>query len=153
VRALIKNSAVARALIIVLIGASSVFSVSTSVAARTRIDERGVSAAARTRFDGRWSVSIVTEQGSCDRGIRYPVEIVDGAVRHVAGDGNQSIIIDGRVTPRGYIRVNVRSGDQFAEGAGRLSSSAGEGRWQSPTGGCSGYWTAERRGQDDQYQY
>jgi hypothetical protein len=102
-------------------------------------------AAARTSFDGLWSVQIVTEQGGCDRGYRYPVAIVNGAVRHATNEGDPSFIIAGNVTPRGAVRVTVRRGDQFAEGSGRLSLSTGGGRWRSQTGGCSGYWTAERR--------
>jgi hypothetical protein len=103
-------------------------------------------AAARSPFDGLWSVLIVTEQGDCDRGYRYPVAIVNGAVQHAPNEGDQSFVIAGRVATGGSVRVSVRRGEQYAEGSGRLTPSTGEGRWRSPSGGCSGYWQAERRG-------
>jgi hypothetical protein len=102
-------------------------------------------AAARTRFDGLWSVSVVTERGNCDRGVRYPVAIVNGVVERAPGEGDFSVA--GRVAGSGAVRVSVRRGDQFAQGSGRLNTSAGEGRWFSPTSGCAGYWTAQRREQ------
>jgi hypothetical protein len=103
-------------------------------------------AAARTPFDGLWSVLIVTESGDCDRGYRYPVAIVNGSVQHAPNEGDQSFVIAGRVATGGAVRVSVRRGEQYAEGSGRLTPSTGEGRWRSPSGGCSGYWQAERRG-------
>ena len=103
-------------------------------------------AAARTPFDGLWSVSIVTEQGTCDRGYRYPLAIVNGDVRHAPNEGDSSFVIAGHVGTGGAVKVSVRRGDQLAEASGRLSSSGGKGRWRSPSDGCAGYWTAERRG-------
>jgi hypothetical protein len=99
---------------------------------------------ATTPYDGIWSVSIVTERGECDRGYRYPVAIVNGRVMH-ADQGDQSFMISGQVNRGGAVRVNVRRGGQWAEGAGRLSMSAGQGQWRSPSSNCYGYWTAERR--------
>jgi hypothetical protein len=101
--------------------------------------------AARTAYDGLWSVLIVTERGDCDRGYRYPVAIVNGAVTH-APEGDQSFSIAGRVSAGGQVNVSVRRGEQSAQGSGRLSASTGTGRWQSPSNGCAGYWEAERRG-------
>ncbi len=97
---------------------------------------------ARTPFDGVWSVSIVTERGSCDRAYRYPVSIVNGHARHVEPDS--AFVISGRVAADGHVRVSVRRGSQEASGVGKLSRSAGSGRWRSAE--CAGYWQAERRG-------
>src|SRR5205085_8360944 len=36
---------------------------------------------ARTNFDGLWSVLVITEQGTCDRGYRYALRVVNGVVR------------------------------------------------------------------------
>jgi hypothetical protein len=102
-------------------------------------------AAARTRFDGVWSVAIVTQQGNCDRSYRYPVAIVNGIVQQAANQGDASVAITGRVAGSGAVAVNVRRGDQFARGSGRLSNVTGRGQWLSPTSGCAGYWVAERR--------
>jgi hypothetical protein len=101
-------------------------------------------AAARTRFDGLWTVSIVTQRGNCDRSYRYPVAIANGVVQQ-ANQGDGSVAISGRVTGNGSVAVSVRRGDQMARGSGRLNSVAGQGQWLSPTSGCAGYWSAERR--------
>jgi len=96
-------------------------------------------------FDGLWSVLIITEQGTCDRGYRYAVRIKGGRVGH-ADPANSSFRISGNVGSGGAARVNVARGNQSASGAGRLSRNAGSGRWKSAKGECSGVWQAERRG-------
>ena len=102
-------------------------------------------ASARTVYDGAWSVLIITEAGACDRAYRYPVEIVNGRLRH-ASVGDASFVIAGRVQPRGAVSVSVSRGDQRASGVGRLSRRDGTGVWSAPTGPCSGRWIAQRRG-------
>jgi hypothetical protein len=102
-------------------------------------------AVARTAYDGAWSVLIITEAGACDRAYRYPVEIVNGRLRH-ASEGDASFVIAGRVQPRGTVSVSVSRGDQRASGVGRLSRRDGTGVWSAPSGPCSGRWIAERRG-------
>jgi len=99
---------------------------------------------ARTVFDGNWSVLIVTHGGACDPAYRYGVRITDGTV---ANDGSSAAAVQGQVTPTGAVRVTVRSGNQWADGSGRLSSNRGGGVWkgQSSNGSCSGAWEAERR--------
>ncbi len=94
------------------------------------------------RYDGLWSVSIVTEKGTCDRGYRYPVRISNG---RLANAGDTPFTITGNVKPTtGAITVTVASAGKSATGVGRLAGDIGEGSW---TGGeCSGSWTAERRG-------
>jgi hypothetical protein len=94
-------------------------------------------------FDGNWSVLIITEQGQCDRAYRYPLRISGGRVLY---DGSNNFNVSGRVSSNGAARVSVSKGDQAAQGTGRLSANRGSGTWKSPTGGCSGKWTAERRG-------
>ena len=99
---------------------------------------------AQISFDGPWSVLIITDYGSCDRAYRYGVRISNGRVSY---DGNSSVDIVGRVSPRGQVSVQVRQGDQQATGTGRLSEASGGGRWSgaSPDNRCGGHWTAERR--------
>jgi hypothetical protein len=95
--------------------------------------------------DGLWSVLIITEQGTCDRGYRYAVRIKNGSVGH--GDpSNSSFRIAGRVGAGGAINVSVSRGTQSANGSGRISRNGGSGRWRSAKGECSGTWQAERRG-------
>ena len=101
-------------------------------------------AAARTNYDGNWSVLIVTNSGSCDRGYRYGLSIRNGKVFY---GGSAAVNVDGRVSPNGYVQVRVWAGSQSANGAGRLSRNYGSGRWRGAGSAatCSGTWTAERR--------
>lgn len=100
---------------------------------------------ATAAFDGLWSVLIITEKGTCDRGYRYAVRIKGGRVGH-ADPAGSSFRISGNVAGGGAARVTVARGNQSASGSGRMSSTAGSGRWQSSKGECSGVWQAERRG-------
>lgn len=102
-----------------------------------------VGATQAASFDGSWSVLILTEQGQCDRAYRYPVEITGGRVTY---GGNAGFDISGMVSPNGAAKVSVSRGNQAAMGTGTLRARTGSGTWQSPSGGCSGKWRAERRG-------
>jgi hypothetical protein len=95
--------------------------------------------------DGLWSVLVITEKGTCDRGYRYPVRIARGVVNH-ANPENSSFNIRGRVGAGGAVQVTISRGDQSASGSGRLGASSGSGIWKTKSGECSGVWTAERRG-------
>ena len=101
------------------------------------------SASADTKFDGRWSVLIVTEQGTCDRAYRYPLIIENG---HVLYGGKKNFDVSGRVESNGAVIVSVTQGNQGAQGTGRLSGKYGRGTWAAPTGGCAGRWEADKRG-------
>jgi hypothetical protein len=96
-------------------------------------------------YDGLWSVLIITEKGTCDRGYRYAVRIKGGRVGH-ADPANSSFKISGSVGGGGAARVSVARGSQSAAGSGRLTRDSGAGRWTSSKGECSGVWQAERRG-------
>ena len=102
----------------------------------------GSAALARTPFDGRWSVSIITNAGACDRGYRYRLNIENGQISY----DDPAVQVSGQVTPRGQVQVMLRAGGQQAVGTGRLSRDYGEGQWsgQSAAGQCSGVWQAER---------
>lgn len=101
--------------------------------------------AQRSPYDGLWSVLIITERGTCDRGYRYPLRIARGRVGH-ADPSSSSFTIRGNVGSGGAVRVSISRGQDSANGSGRLSRSAGAGRWKTASGQCSGVWTAERRG-------
>ena len=62
-------------------------------------------------------------------------------------DGGMGVVLSGQVTPKGSVRVYLQQGDAAAQGSGRLTKSAGSGKWQgaSPSLRCSGRWQAERR--------
>jgi hypothetical protein len=99
---------------------------------------------ARTIYDGPWSVLIVTMSGSCDPTYRYGVQISDGMVTY---DGGGPISMQGRVTPKGAVRVIVTAGSQWADGSGKLTRNRGGGVWkgQGMSSACAGTWQAERR--------
>ena len=107
----------------------------------------GTTTAARAQaaYDGLWSVLIITNKGTCDRGYRYAVRIRRGAVGH-ADPSSSSFNIRGRVREGGGICVTVARGDKRADGCGRMSRNSGAGTWRSFRGECSGVWQAERRG-------
>jgi hypothetical protein len=100
---------------------------------------------AHASADGRWSVIIITDAGTCDRSYRYGLVVSRGRIRY---EGDSNVIISGGVDPRGRVSVSLRYGQSAAQGSGRLSGSDGEGRWQGASSGsrCSGHWLAERRG-------
>ena len=101
-------------------------------------------AVARTPFDGSWSVLIATDAGTCDRGYRYALHIVNGRISY----DDPSFNISGHVDARGHVNVSVSAGGQQASGSGQLSGDSGQGMWsgRSSTSQCSGHWEAQRRG-------
>lgn len=94
-------------------------------------------------FDGKWSVLIVTEAGTCDRAYRYPLIIENGNVIY---GGKNNFNVSGQVQASGAVTVRVTQGNQGADGIGRLSGKYGRGTWEAPAGGCSGRWEADKRG-------
>ena len=100
--------------------------------------------AAAAGFDGRWTVLIITDSGTCDRGYRYEVAVENGQVRYVGG---ASVTLAGTVSHAGAVTVSISKGKQHANGTGKLGADAGVGRWsgQSSAGACAGRWEAERR--------
>jgi len=100
--------------------------------------------AAPASFDGKWSVLIVTDAGTCDRAYRYALRIADGNVSY----SDPSFNVSGHVDPRGRVSVNVSAGTQRANGTGELSGDSGQGQWsgRSASSQCFGHWEAERRG-------
>lgn len=101
-------------------------------------------AMARSSFDGRWSVLIVTDAGTCDRAYRYALNIINGRVTY----DDPSFEVSGHVDARGHVSVNVAAGGERASGTGELSGDSGRGLWRghSSSSACSGHWEAERRG-------
>jgi hypothetical protein len=99
-------------------------------------------ARARTAFDGDWSVLLSTGNGACVPSYRFGVQIFEGAIIYQ----NAGVSLQGRVTPKGAVRVTVQSDGQSASGQGHLSMMRGGGVWrgQSTSGTCSGTWVAER---------
>jgi hypothetical protein len=94
-------------------------------------------------FDGLWSVSISTVNGSCPASLRYPALISNGRV--LRADGEFGYDISGAVYNTGGITVTVSQSGQSATGYGRLNRVRGVGTWRAASGQCSGIWNAVRR--------
>ena len=94
--------------------------------------------------DGRWSVLVVTESGNCDQAYRYEVAVDGGRITYA---GAEKVDFSGSVAASGAVSVNIRLGEQGAHGAGKLSTSTGQGTWRGTgkNGTCAGRWEAERR--------
>src|SRR5262249_40877967 len=92
-------------------------------------------------FDGSWSVLVITGNGPCERSYRYGVTISNGVV---SGGGAGSV--SGRGSPNGSVSVSDSASQGSAYGTGRLSRNRGDGSWRgrSPSGACSGSWSAQR---------
>jgi hypothetical protein len=102
-------------------------------------------AQARSPSDGRWSVFISGQSGSCQGGsYQYELQIVNGIVYYAGSDAR----ITGRVNAKGAVYVRVWTSDRSAVGSGRLSHNVGGGtfRGQAPSGLCAGTWSARRTG-------
>src|ERR1700750_746691 len=69
----------------------------------------GQPAAFAADHDGNWSVLVVTESGTCDRGYRYNVRIAGGRVIY---QGNASVGVAGTVAANGAVRVSIRLGQR-----------------------------------------
>ena len=131
----------------ILLSVVLVLATTLSMAAKTpgpKAPSPRPSAAPALNFDGRWSVVIITDAGSCDRAYRYGVRISGGRIYY---DGDSAAVINGRVDASGNVAVSLRYGQSTANGSGHLTEADGEGRWQgaSTSSSCSGRWEAERR--------
>ena len=80
-------------------------------------------------FDGLWSVSIATVNGSCPASLRYPAVISNGRVGTAAGEYGYQI--SGAVYSSGGIIVMVSQSGQSATGRGRLVRTRGGGTWRA----------------------
>lgn len=98
--------------------------------------------AASTPYDGSWSLSVVTNRGSCAPA-QFEIEISNGVI-HYHGPAS----VNGRISSGGEVQVSVSSQDNRASGSGKLSRSSGRGTWsgRSTTSGeaCAGHWSARR---------
>jgi hypothetical protein len=93
-------------------------------------------------YDGVWSVSIATVNGTCPSGLRYPAVITNGRVVNASGENYG---ISGAVYSSGGVVVTVSDGGKSATGHGRLTPNSGSGTWITSDRQCSGTWVAERR--------
>lgn len=94
--------------------------------------------------DGKWTVRVITEQGSCDRVSSYDVDVSAGRIVYAS---YSSVSMSGRITPQGDVVVSLRHHDDVATGTGRLNERTGAGGWRGSGkfAVCAGRWEARRR--------
>ena len=95
-----------------------------------------------SNYDGRWSVEVITDQGTCDRVYRWTLGVEGGRVVDVGEVARPS----GGISPNGAVSMRFVRNRDYATATGHLSGDWGSGSWTSPTLACSGRWRAERRG-------
>src|SRR4051794_10619977 len=93
-------------------------------------------------YDGKWSVEVITDKGTCDRVYRWNLGIQNGRVVDVGEVARPS----GGVATNGRVNMRFVRSNDYASATGELSGDWGSGSWTSPTLACSGRWRAERRG-------
>jgi hypothetical protein len=109
----------------------------SALAAWTLVQASPASAAAS--HDGKWSVSVVTEQGACDA-YRWDLGIAGGRIDERGFLAQAS----GQVDKRGVVNVVFTRGSDQLAATGVLNAVDGSGKWNLPNRQCSGRWKAEK---------
>lgn len=91
-------------------------------------------------YDGRWSVSVVTRNGSCDS-YRWSVGIAAGKVTDVEGQRGAS---SGGIASNGNVNLMLMRGSDTLNAKGTASGATASGNWTSPSRQCSGTWDARK---------
>lgn len=103
-------------------------------------------AATPSKFDGRWSIEVITEQGTCDKAYRYAVNIQNGEPKYA---GREEIVVNGRIAGDGHINGSIAYQENRADVVGALQAAgmgAGTWKYEGARSTCTGRWNAERRG-------
>lgn len=98
-------------------------------------------AEARSPYDGEWSLTFMTQSGSCSPTYNYSVNIENGVITSPG-----VAAFRGSVTGSGAVRASVSVQDQRASGSGKLTGVRGRGTWTGYSSGqrCAGSWAAQR---------
>jgi hypothetical protein len=99
----------------------------------------------RSPFDGRWSVEVITDRGTCDRAYRWSIGIDGGRVTDIGGNVARA---SGGIDRRGRVDVTLTRNSDVLTARGAASGNWGQGTWVAPSKQCSGIWRAERRSSD-----
>lgn len=92
---------------------------------------------AQTPYDGLWTVTVVTKNGTCEATSRSTLTVADGKVSAAGED------VTGSIGREGLVRVSIHG----AYANGQLSGNAGSGKWNGASAGvpCSGRWEASKQ--------
>lgn len=93
---------------------------------------------AQGRYDGQWVAAFITQRGNCEASYALSLSISGGRISASQGG------VSGRVDRAGRVSGVVSGQQGSARAFGRLSLTAGQGRWNAPSRGCTGVWTAQR---------
>lgn len=99
----------------------------------------------RGPFDGRWSVEVITESGTCDRAFRWSLGVGGGRVTDIGGNIAKAA---GGIDRGGRVSVTLTNNSGVLTARGAASGNWGQGTWVAPSRQCSGRWRAERRSPD-----
>ena len=99
-------------------------------------------ASAAQPFDGKWSVEVITEKGTCDQAYRWDIKVSDG---RVVTTPDMPARATGSISPKGAISVNFSRGSDTMSAKGSASGDWASGAWTAVSLGCTGRFRAERR--------
>jgi hypothetical protein len=93
---------------------------------------------AQTPYDGLWTVTIVTNSGSCEPTASSTLTVTDGKISAPGTD------VSGSVGHEGLVKVSING----AYANGQITGNTGSGKWNGASAGipCSGRWHAARQG-------
>ena len=94
-------------------------------------------ALAQSPYDGLWTVTIVTNSGSCEPTASSTLTVTDGKISAPGTD------VTGSVGHEGLVKVSING----AYANGQITGNTGSGKWNGASAGipCSGRWQASRQ--------
>lgn len=89
------------------------------------------------KYDGAWSLSVITDTGTCD-GYKWTVVVANNRLLRIE---EMPISASGSINAKGQARFEVAS---TVSADGQMEERTGAGRWDAPSKACSGRWLAAR---------
>ena len=116
----------------------------TAVALLGLATAAGPAAAYAAGYDGDWTVTVITDHGTCERTSSYDVKVSHGNIIYTS---RTALSMYGTVSPQGVVSVLITRFDEGARGTGRLTQQGGSGGWRGAgkDDACSGHWEARRQ--------
>jgi hypothetical protein len=97
--------------------------------------------AAQKDYNGRWSITGITDRGHCMKGFRLSIRIAKGRAFMIGRSLNGA---KSAISSRGQVNIKYVSGHDLITANGTLKGEYGAGSWTYPTYRCTGRWRAER---------
>jgi len=95
---------------------------------------------AQSDNDGTWAVTIVTQQGDCDRSLSSSIRVSNGRI------DEQGLFarISGGIDESGSVALQVVRGSDKIAARGTVTGQQARGAWNSQSRNCAGTWMAMR---------